>query len=958
MAIGEPSGAPSQRAEEQEPIYEGEPGRTRLKPIHVPLPNGFVRTLQVYDAVNVGTDPHLREPTLAGALHRFDTGEVLAIPFVFHDPHARKLALVVPEVLRHEELRLRSKLLAELADGADAAVPRYVAEATTVVGVAGLAAYLERPADAGAGELAIREAATKQAAAQLEARAHDLEVQVDALSQRESRLTTRAEQVTRREDELRELAEELDAARADLAMRETELEARLETLVQREDELAQQRVEPAPLAAAAVELVDPAAVEAVVDGDDVEDLEPLETSPGQTPGADLAAEVELVAEPALDPEEDVEEIVDDIIDDEVAEVVDEVVEDVEELVEVEELPDEVTGVHADAGELAASKTRVSAEVSAMPRSEPPPPPPSAAPGAPSEPPPAARPKSVPPPPPAAASAPPPPSSVVPAERHPTFPPPRGFLESRLGANATAAMHDGGVRVFGRVPEGREADLFVDAPPELLVQLVVVEECPIVLLSVAEDTKGRPVVLRAPLDPRGSGKKLLAALAERYRAKVELFAPDGTYLRGLEVEAPREGNVARIRERVAKMRTAAAVDVGTAIDRVLSAPPPVRAKKLPFSGEPLPDGASAAEVREALDELQRWATHDKLDHARLVLSVPEAQVEATIRDRVERAAQTGLALDGLLAQQAVALGVAPDEATLVTQQLAAFRALTESGDHRGLDDEQLAEGWERLLKAAADNEVAVDTDTHEVAWATIRRVRGGDAGPSGVDPDKLGEIGAPQLVLLLEHPRHRRDAAIELARRKETELADKLCKAVRKMPRAEVVRVVPQIVTMGEAVGDALIDGLGARKTFVRQAFALGLGHLRLRRSVVPLLHLLTSEESEVWREIARVVGSFGTAGLRTVTRQLKDPKGLEERYVLTLAHLAHHGCEKQVKALTNDERPSVVTMATEALAKRAEAKALDARIRGTEPLGGDDGVAAFSHRFYAELEGRAGGEEA
>ena len=63
----------------------------------------------------------------------------------------------------------------------------------------------------------------------------------------------------------------------------------------------------------------------------------------------------------------------------------------------------------------------------------------------------------------------------------------------------------------------------------------------------------------------------------------------------------------------------------------------------------------------------------------------------------------------------------------------------------------------------------------------------------------------------------------------------------------------------------MVDGLSARKTFVRQAFALSLGHLKLRRAVVPLLHLLGSEESEVWREVARVLGSFGTAAFLTGT---------------------------------------------------------------------------------------------
>ncbi|MBZ0118804.1 MAG: hypothetical protein K8H88_17515, partial [Sandaracinaceae bacterium] len=185
------------------------------------------------------------------------------------------------------------------------------------------------------------------------------------------------------------------------------------------------------------------------------------------------------------------------------------------------------------------------------------------------------------------------------------------------------------------------------------------------------------------------------------------------------------------------------------------------------------------------------------------------------------------------------------------------------------------------------------------------------------------------------------------------LAETICKAVRKMPRAEVVRVVPRLVSLGDEVGDALVDGLSARKTFVRQAFALALGKLELRRAVVPLLHLLQSEESQVWREIARVLGSFGNASLRNVARQLKEPKGQEERLILTLAHLCNHGCQKQVDKMTREEKPSIATMAAEALTLAKDAGITERQVLGKLALASDDPILKFSRRFYEELEGKA-----
>src|SRR5690606_39009856 len=230
----------------------------------------------------------LREPALAGALHRFETGEVLAVPFVFHDPHARKLALVVPEPMRHEELRLRAELLAQIAKDTQHPVPSYVRDATSVIGAAGLAAYLEQ-SGAAARELAQKEKELAEREAALQQRHTELEAASEALAQREARLHARAEEVTRREDELREFLEEIEAAQADIAIREQELEARFEALAQREAELAQ-RAEASPRAREdeVVQLVD----------DEVDELEPLATSPGELPPDDLGAAVQLVDEPS------------------------------------------------------------------------------------------------------------------------------------------------------------------------------------------------------------------------------------------------------------------------------------------------------------------------------------------------------------------------------------------------------------------------------------------------------------------------------------------------------------------------------------------------------------------------------------------------------------------------------------------------------------------------------------
>src|SRR6187551_994354 len=103
MATSAKRSAPETAAAEAP--YQGKIGASRLENVHVPLPDGRIRSVAVYVAVNVATDAHLAGAATTGGLHRFEGGEELALPFVYHDPSARKLCVVVPEALRHLELK-------------------------------------------------------------------------------------------------------------------------------------------------------------------------------------------------------------------------------------------------------------------------------------------------------------------------------------------------------------------------------------------------------------------------------------------------------------------------------------------------------------------------------------------------------------------------------------------------------------------------------------------------------------------------------------------------------------------------------------------------------------------------------------------------------------------------------------------------------------------------------------
>ena len=65
------------------------------------------------------------------------------------------------------------------------------------------------------------------------------------------------------------------------------------------------------------------------------------------------------------------------------------------------------------------------------------------------------------------------------------------------------------------------------------------------------------------------------------------------------------------------------------------------------------------------------------------------------------------------------------------------------------------------------------------------------------------------------------------------------------------------------------------------------------------------------------------------------------------------GVRGRALATRADRLDSVATMAREALSLRDKAKDIEAQVRASAAVPGEDAVLKFSRRFYQELEGRA-----
>ena len=903
----------------EELAFEGRAGRTRREFIHWST-DGVAQSAQVYACVNLETDPTLREALLSSS-------EALLSPVVVHDPAARKLVLFLPEPLRALELQERAKWLAKLAEETECAVPRYVREPRVAVGLAHLRAVLAEPAGVAKERALVQrdEALTKRE---------------EAVQLREQRLRERAEAITRREDELSEKMEESEAAVRDAAMQQQELEARLQSIADRERGAAErerglvdrergleherQRLESSAGLLRAPE-------EAPADAEPVEPTRPREQvaapamgrpsslpPPGSIPppGAPRAFAPRPVTFAPPTP------IAALIADD----------EDVEELEEIEPVATSFAPLHATAVDELSAEDVSEGDVEEVAR------------------------ESV--------------EEVADDEveeeiddlmletredvtgLHMLPEEPESEIAAELRGRALAWSLLDGTELYARVAPSTDLPTELDLLVQLVPAIAPQDLRALVLLTLV--TPSRERFARAVLDPREPADRLLLDALRRKCECTVVLHDDVKKLGTVSISVAREMNVARILDRSSRLRMESSPGPN-AKERALELPLTLPDGHVLLSALPVSE-ESAGAAREALREVQEAMSPERLDDALVYLSVPRDSVDETVARVLDRALLHGLALPALLQERALANGAATDVGELVSKQIETFKKTLAAENAAGLDEAAIAENWERLIQLATDNEIALDPETHEQAHGAIRKFRGSSPSiPPGVEVDerRISEAGIPELLLMLDHPRYRKLAAMALAERNAIEQIDALCKAVRKMPRAEVVRVVPRIARMGEEVGDALIDGLSAKKTFVRHAFAMALGQLKLRRAVVPLLHLLLAEQSDGWRDMARVFGSFGNASLRALTRQIADGKGPDDRIAIALAHLALNGCEEAVVAMKKDNDRRVQRIAEEALSHRISTREREEMVAGKRAVDASDAGLVFARRFVEELEGRA-----
>jgi hypothetical protein len=848
---------------EPEEPYAGLPGHTRYECIHLVEADGSLRSIALCRAINARTHPELKVRALAGTLHRLEDGRELALSFVYHDPLTRKFALVVPSALAHLELKEWSKLMADIADDTLHAVPAYVKEATTVLGIAALERYLESDLQA---------------------------IDERALQAREQRLAERERELAEQELALSRLMHGLTSREGALDRRTDQLDTTLRELDHREHEL-RDRTRPSELVALAQRLRQRVGNWQELGLINAGDNEATLVSELPWRGPSDGAPHELDGSRALG---------------------------------LRNHPPPLPYRRSLPPPLPHRQRSITPPPLALRRDD----------GAP----PSVRTRS---------SIPPPLPTHDALVTEATDPAPEvaapGHFSSQRAGSMVWKLAEDELWLYVQLDEARASAFRHGA--DLMLQYAELERYPVCVLSLVDQPPQR-YALRVALDGRaGADLRAIEHLSRSFRARVALYV-DGLYIETTTVAVLREGVAQAVQDKIKKLPlekpTLGAAEI---LQRVLHQPPPLWNDDLPF-GPARREAPTLDTVLAASEQLAAWLKPEKLACATLTYSVPRHVIDATIRRITHAAIAFGVALPDDLLGLAVQQGAAPDERTALQDQLLAFRQRVEL-QQNDLGLAATSANWQKLLAAADARGVEVDEASRALASLAHAAADGPDPAPESVAGAGAGDTWLDELQAKLLDPLERLDAIRSLCGRRQLAAIEPVLALLDRLPPHEVAVAAAQLTLFGEDAGDGLIEALSSEHDATRQCAGLALGRIQLRRALVALVRQLELEDTPVYAEIARAFGDFGQAALRSLMRAVPGSARVD-RLVLALAHLANHGCAREIERLENDPDADLAQAARKAMARRSRMEWEDLAVREQRTLTDASAATRLSQAFYAE----------
>lgn len=880
--------------------FLGNLGETRTEHVHITAADGSIRSVQVYRVVNVITHPELRDRVRSGDLHRLEDGHDLALSFVYHDPEARKFALVIPIVLGHLELKERAKLMNALADDSSHEVPRYVRECTTVIGLDALEVFLAERSSSNSEDFS--KLSVEQKARHLEKYEKELKQRERALTERERDIAAMAETIAAREEKSRLREQQLDVRLHDLILREQKLEQRLAQSAERSARYQSsasdgewREVSSFPPQSAQTQTVDELtfvdpSFESVVQDDEFVELDspipfsderrsevnrsrtrtsgppPLKLRAGVSPPPLIRRDL---AGPTYDYSDD-------------------------QLTSVAPLS---SAVEAAPPPLPHSRTEPQDARTVT-------------------------------------------DSDVIRVVGPEVQPPLHFLSSE--DLQIALVLDQQLWLFVRV---EDVHIFsYRRSLDLLVQYCEYNEYPMVFLTLVTERKEEFWIRRAVLDPHQERDRgIIEALSRSFVANVVLYV-GGEYLQTLRVAAPREAIAKQILKRIAEASDNGESKISSADARELAfeEPPPVFSQELPFG--PNRGGiATLASTATEVDRLMSWLPRDKMEQAVLTYSIPQQLIDTSTKRVLSKAIDIGIALPDELRAKATELGLAEDQADLVGKQIKSFGLSVQQADST-FDRAAISANWGKLIDLADRFEVAVDDTIRRMAQVSLI-----PGATRSIEPPPYHSLSMEQLRDRLKQSDLDSDVVRELCRRRDPNRLKEIFQAFRRMRPEDLFRAMTDVLRFKDEASEELIDALSSDLIDLRHASTLALGRIKPRRAIAPLINQLQREKTNIWSEIARSIGDYGGDAHKQLIQALRTSDGTDQRFVVTFAHLVNNGCSQQIGKLEKDKNGRIASAARKAIAQHSRVKWEDQSIRENRPLNNQSTTLKNSQIFFAEL---------
>ncbi len=373
----------------------------------------------------------------------------------------------------------------------------------------------------------------------------------------------------------------------------------------------------------------------------------------------------------------------------------------------------------------------------------------------------------------------------------------------------------------------------------------------------------------------------------------------------------------------------------------------------FRDDKLAQLTTAQHLRRAIAIARRFARPSREDYLVCARGFPLQRWRDLRRHVLESAVAWGIWMGPELAQVAVSEGLARSRRDLVVKLDVAFEALRGHPTAYDIDGDAAADN----LKALAEEARSLGVDLHRKAEGAIKSedvpmVSGSIDG----EVDSLVSATTPeQLVAMLDDKRDRVTAAAELCDRGIGSAAPAVIAAVKKMSRAEAVRILGKSVKLGPAAAAPLIEGLQSSKAFLRHGCALALALLRTDEGTQSVIDLLLAEPTEVWREIARALGQVGPAALTPLASQIgrlgdRMTPQIGERVAWAMAHVGVRGGRGALEQMASGQSV-IAPLAQQAVGLIDTAARDEVRVRPGAEASKDVTVnRAFSRRFFEALD--------